>query len=229
MPENYGRSTETLPRIEQGAQRQAVAFDIYPYHAGSTVLMPQRLRPDVPVQVTWSVPHPEVAGRLLDDIARNWGTTPREAAERLLPAGAIFFQMDEQDVRRIMQHGLAMIGSDGLPHDAYPHPRLWGTFPRVLGHYARDLGLFSMEAAVRKMTGHTAEVFGLVDRGVIRAGAYADLVLFDPATVCDAATFDAPTRPAVGIVETWVNGRSAYAHGVGATPERAGRLLTRAR
>jgi N-acyl-D-amino-acid deacylase len=227
MPENYGRSVETLPRIEAGARAQKVAFDVYPYHAGSTVLMPERLRPDVPVQVTWSVPHPEVAGRMLDDIAREWNTTPREAAEKLLPAGAIFFQMEEQDVRRIMAHELAMIGSDGLPHDAYPHPRLWGTFPRVLGHYARDLGLFSMEQAVRKMTGHTAEVFGLVDRGVIRAGAYADLVLFDPATVRDAATFDAPTRPAEGILQTWVNGRSAYVHGSGATTERAGRLVTR--
>ena len=78
---------------------------------------------------------------------------------------------------------------------------------------------------MRKMTGHTAEVFGLVDRGVIRAGAYADLVLFDPATVRDAATFDAPIKPADGIVETWVNGRSAYVHGAGATPERAGRLV----
>ena len=68
-----------------------------------------------------------------------------------------------------------MIGSDGLPHDAHPHPRLWGTFPRVLGHYARDLGLFSLEEAVRKMTGHTAAVFGMTDRGVIRPGAFADL------------------------------------------------------
>ncbi|HTW72659.1 MAG TPA: D-aminoacylase [Acetobacteraceae bacterium] len=229
MPENYGRSVETLPRIEAGASQQPVAFDVYPYHAGSTVLMPQRLRPDVAVQVTWSIPHPDQAGRMLDDIARAWNTTPREAAERLLPAGAIFFQMDEQDVQRIMKHGLAMIGSDGLPHDAHPHPRLWGTFPRVLGHYARDLGLFSMEDAVRKMTGHTAEVFGLADRGVIRAGAYADLVLFDPATVRDAATFDAPTLPAIGIIETWVNGRSAYVFGAGATDSRAGRLLTRNR
>ncbi|HUN44422.1 MAG TPA: D-aminoacylase [Acetobacteraceae bacterium] len=229
MPENYGRSVETLPRIEAGARQQKVAFDVYPYRAGSTVLMPQRLRPDVAVQVTWSVPHPEQAGRMLDDIAREWAVTPREAAERLLPAGAIFFQMDEEDVQRIMRHGLAMIGSDGLPHDAYPHPRLWGTFPRVLGHYARDLGLFSLEDAVRKMTGHTAEVFGLVDRGVIRAGAYADLVLFDPARVRDAATFDAPTLPAEGILETWVNGCSAYVYGSGATAERAGRLVTRNR
>ncbi len=229
MPENFGRSAETLPRIEDAAQHQKVDFDVYPYHAGSTVLMPERLRPDVPVQVTWSVPHPDQAGRMLDAIAKDWGVTPREAAERLLPAGAIFFQMDEPDVQRIMAHRLAMIGSDGLPHDTYPHPRLWGTFPRVLGHYARELGLFSMEDAVRKMTGHTAEVFGLVDRGVIRAGAYADLVLFDPATVRDAATFDAPTLPAVGIERTWVNGQSAFVAGQGATPARAGRLVTRGR
>jgi N-acyl-D-amino-acid deacylase len=229
MPENFGRSVETLPLIERSAGAQRVDFDVYPYPAGSTVLMPSRLRPDVPVQVTWSVPHPEMAGRMLDDIASEWGLSPKDAAEKLLPAGAIFFQMDENDVRRIMAHRLAMIGSDGLPHDAYPHPRLWGTFPRVLGHYARDLKLFSMEAAVRKMTGHTAEVFGLVDRGVIRAGAYADLVLFDPATVRDASTYDAPTQPAEGIIETWVNGQSAYAYGHGATSARAGRLVSRNR
>ncbi len=229
MPENYGRSAETLPCIDQGARTQKVAFDVYPYAAGSTVLIPDRLRADVPVRITWSDPHPEMAGRMLDDIAKGWGTTSHEAAERLLPAGAIFFQMDEQDVRRIMVHPLAMIGSDGLPHDASPHPRLWGTFPRVLGHYARDLGLFSLETAVHKMTGHTAEVFGLVDRGVVRAGAYADLVLFDPARVRDAATFEQPTLPAEGILETWVNGQSAYVKRDGATPARAGRLLTRGR
>lgn len=229
MPENYGRSTQTLPRIDAASAQQRVDFDMYPYVAGSTVLMPERLRPDVPTQVTWSIPHPEMAGRMLDDVARDWNTTPREAAERLLPAGGIFFQMDEQDVQRIMSHRLAMIGSDGLPHDAFPHPRLWGTFPRVLGHYARELGLFSMETAVHKMTGRTADVFGLVDRGVIRAGAYADLVLFDPATVRDASTFTEPTKPADGIEETWINGQSAYVHGKGAIAAHAGRLVTRNR
>jgi N-acyl-D-amino-acid deacylase len=227
MPENFGRSTETLKLIDQAADHQKVDFDIYPYAAGSTVLMPHRLRPDVAVQITWSVPHPELAGRMLADIAMQWQLEPRIAAERLLPAGAIYFQMDEPDVQRIMAHRLAMIGSDGLPHDTYPHPRLWGTFPRVLGHYARDLKLFSLEEAVRKMTGHTASVFGLVDRGVIRPGAYADLVLFDPATVRDAASYDAPTRLAEGILETWINGQSAYVFGDGATEARAGRLLTR--
>jgi N-acyl-D-amino-acid deacylase len=227
MPENFGRSAETLPAIDKGAAGQKVDFDIYPYAAGSTVLMPHRLRQDVPVQITWSVPHPELAGRMLDDIAREWNLEPKAAAERLVPAGAIYFQMDEPDVQRILAHRLAMIGSDGLPHDSYPHPRLWGTFPRVLGHYARDLGLFSLEEAVRKMTGHTASVFGMVDRGVIRPGAYADLVLFDPATVRDLSTYDAPTRPAQGILETWINGQSAYVFGQGATSARAGRLVTR--
>ncbi|HYZ20549.1 MAG TPA: D-aminoacylase [Rhodopila sp.] len=227
MPENFGRSTETLPRIEQAAAGQPVAFDVYPYAAGSTVLMPHRIRPDVPVQITFSIPHPEMAGRMLADIAKEWNLDLKQAAEKLTPAGGIYFQMDEPDVQRIMAHRLAMIGSDGLVHDTYPHPRLWGTFPRVLGHYARDLKLFSLEDAVRKMTGHTAAVFGITDRGVIREGAYADLVLFDPATVRDAATYDAPTRVSEGILETWVNGQSAYVFGDGATAARAGRLVTR--
>jgi N-acyl-D-amino-acid deacylase len=183
----------------------------------------------VPVKVTWSVPHPEMAGRMIADIAQEWGLSLKQTAERLLPAGAIYFQMDEADVQRILAHPRSMVGSDGLPHDSFPHPRLWGTFPRVLGHYARDLGLLSLEAAVHKMTGRTAEVFGLVNRGVIRTGAYADLVLFDPATVRDASTYEEPTKPAEGILETWVNGQSAYVRSLGATGLPSGRLVTRGR
>ena len=229
MPENFGRSVETLPVIARAAETQVVDYDVYPYVAGSTVLIPDRVREDVPVRISWSIPHPELAGRMLADLAAEWGLPLKQAAEKLLPAGAIFFQMQEADVQRILAHPRSMIGSDGLPHDSFPHPRLWGTFPRVLGHYARDLKLFSMETAVAKMTGRCAEVFGLVDRGVIRAGAFADLVLFDPETVRDVATFDDPIRPADGIVETWVNGQSAYVHGMGATEARAGRVVTRGR
>jgi N-acyl-D-amino-acid deacylase len=229
LPENFGRSLQTLPLIERAAAKQRVDFDVYPYHAGSTVLIPSRIRADVPVKITWSIPHPEMAGRWLADVAAEWGTDLAAAGERLLPAGGIMFQMDEADVQRILAHRLSMIGSDGLPHDSFPHPRLWGTFPRVLGHYARDLGLFSLETAVHKMTGRTADTFGLTDRGVVRPGAYADLVLFDPETVRDASDFDHPTRPAEGILETWVNGQSAYVAGAGATAARAGRLVTRAR
>ena len=229
MPENFGRSVETLALIERLRERHKVDFDVYPYYAGSTVLMPDRVRPDVAIKIAWSNPHPEMEGKFLADVAKQWNMGLKEAAEKLLPAGAIMFQMEEADVRRIMQHPLSMIGSDGLPHDTFPHPRLWGCFPRVLGYYSRELKLFSMETAVHKMTGRVAEVFGIVDRGVIRPGAYADLVLFDPATVKDAADFDHPTRPSIGIAETWVNGQSAYVFGQGATEARAGRLVTRGR
>jgi N-acyl-D-amino-acid deacylase len=188
--------------------------------------MPDRVREDVPIRITWSVPHPEMTGKMLDIVARDWQLKLKPAAEKLLPAGAILYQMNEEDVQRIMAHPRAMIGSDGLPHDDFPHPRLWGTFPRVLGHYSRDLGLFSLEEAVHKMTGRTAAVFGMVDRGVIRQGAHADLVLFDPVTVRDLATYDQPTLPSEGIIETWINGQSAFAAGQ-ATEARAGRLVTR--
>jgi N-acyl-D-amino-acid deacylase len=229
LPENFGRSVETLPAIEAAARTQSVDFDVYPYVACSTVLLPDEVRSDVPARITWSVPQPHMQGRWLADIAAEWGVDLKAAAERLLPAGAVYFEMDEPDVQRILQHERSMVGSDGLPHDAFPHPRLWGTFPRVLGHYSRDLGLFSLETAVHKMTGRTAGVFGLTDRGVLREGAYADLVLFDPATVRDAADFDHPTQPADGILETFVNGASAYVWGEGATAARAGRLVTRNR
>ncbi len=222
MPENFGRSRETLALIDSLGQDQPVAFDVYPYPAGSTVMMPERLRQDVPVQITWSVPHPEQAGRDLDDVAREWGMTRKAAAEKLLPAGAIYFQMDEADVRRIMAHPRSMIGSDGIPHDAVPHPRLWGTFPRVLGHYVREVGLFSLETAVHKMTGRTAAIFGLPDRGTIRPGNFADLVLFDPATVADRATYKTPTLTSLGIHRVWANGVATLTEAglTGAAPGR---------
>ena len=84
--------------------------------------------------ITGSEPHPEMAGKLLADIAALWGVDQREACRRLIPGGACYFQMNEEDVRRVLAHPRTMIGSDGLPHDVRPHPRLWGTFPRVLGH-----------------------------------------------------------------------------------------------
>ena len=229
LPENFGRSRETLAHIDAAALTQEIAFDVYPYAATSTTLLPEILRDDFEVRISWSAPHPEAAGRMLSEIAREWGVDNRVAAGRLIPASAIYFSLDEADVRRIVAHPKSMIGSDGLPHDDRPHPRLWGTFPRVLGHYARELGLFSMEMAVHKMTGRTAEVFGLVDRGVIRAGAYADLVIFDPERVQDRATFESPTLPAQGILRTWVNGEQCYVQGEDFKGPAAGRLLTRRR
>src|SRR6185312_5532691 len=108
-----------------------------------------------------------------------WDVSEQEACARLQPAGAIYFMMNEEDVRRVLAFEPTMIGSDGLPHDVHPHPRLWGTFPRILGHYCREVGLFSLEAAVHKMTGLSAARFGLAGRGIVAAGAYADLCVFD--------------------------------------------------
>src|SRR5690606_28749607 len=100
----------------------------------------------------------------LEEVARHLGVSKTEAVEAIKPAGAIYFMLDEQDVQRILASDATMIGSDGLPHDLKPHPRLWGTFPRVLGHYARELKLFPLETAVYKMTGLTAATFGLEGR-----------------------------------------------------------------
>ena len=134
--------------------------------------------------------------------------------------------MDEGDVERILAHPLTMIGSDGIPQDTVPHPRLWGSFPRVLGHYARDRGLLSLEAAVHKMTGLTARRFGLAGRGQVAPGHFADLVLFDPATVADRARFDDPMQPPQGIGTVLLNGR-VVVDGGHVTDLRAGRLLRR--
>lgn len=222
--ENHGRSQETLALIEQARQQQRIGLDAYPYVAGSTVLDPRRMMNASRIIVTWSEPHPECSGRDLSEIAAEWGLELEQAAEKLRPAGAIYFIMSEEDVRRILAYPHTMIGSDGLPHDEHPHPRLWGTFPRVLGHYAREIGLFSLQEAIRKMTGLPAKQFGLKDRGVLKPGAYADLVIFDPDTVIDRADWDHPTQSAAGIEQVIVNGRTVWRDGE-ATGERCGRAL----
>lgn len=225
-PKNWGRSQETLPLIEEARGKQRVALDAYPYTAGSTVLEPHMVDEAIRIMVAWSVPHPEMAGRDLADVAKAWNIPQVDAAVKLAPAGAIFFQIDEEDMRRILAYPPTMIGSDGLPHDTHPHPRLWGTFPRVLGHYCRDEKLFSLEQAVHKMTGLSARNFGLKDRGEIRAGAYADIVVFDADGINDTATFSNPTQPAEGIERVFVNGQFSWSSG-GPTGQSGGRFLRR--
>jgi len=223
---NFGRSPETLAVLERAMARQKVAFDVYPYDAGSTRLLNHMIAMSDRVMITNSDPFPQHAGRWLADVAAEMGVTQEVAADRLQPAGAIYFLMDERDVRRILAHPQAMIGSDGIPGGEHPHPRLWGTFPRVLGHYARDLGLFGLEEAVRRMTALSADNFGLTGRGRVAAGAYADLAVFDPATIADRATYEKPVQPAAGIHLVLVNGRVVLRDGR-ATGERPGRVLRR--
>jgi N-acyl-D-amino-acid deacylase len=225
-PANWGRTVQTLAHIDAARQGQAIGLDCYPYVAGSTVLRSDLVDGVIDVLVTWSDPHPEMAARSLAGIAEEWGCTQKEACERLQPGGACYFQMREDDVQRVLRYPATMIGSDGLPHDQHPHPRLWGTFPRVLGHYSRDLGLFPLEVAVHKMTGLSARQFRLEGRGEIRVGACADIVVFDAAAIADAATFERPKARALGVDCVLVNGRPAY-RGDGDEMERSGRFLAR--
>jgi N-acyl-D-amino-acid deacylase len=223
---NFGRTAETLPKIAAAMAGQEIGLDVYPYIASSTVLRTERIEDATRVLITWSKAAPDQAGRELTDIARDWGVGILEAAERLQPAGAIYWMMDEADVRRVLAFEHTMIGSDGLPHDIHPHPRLWGTFPRVLGHYCREIGLFGLETAVHKMTGLSAARFGLTGRGIVAAGAYADLTVFDPDTIIDRATFADPTLPAAGIEHVFVNGSPVWS-GAKPTGNRPGRALRR--
>ncbi|HZM33009.1 MAG TPA: D-aminoacylase [Burkholderiales bacterium] len=223
---NHGRSAETLPLIEKAMRGQKIGLDCYPYCASSTILSYSRTLPASKTLVTWSVPHPEFQGMDLDEVCRRMNLPKEETVKRLLPAGAIYFSMDEADVQRILAFEHTMIGSDGLPHDAAPHPRLWGTFPRVLGHYSRALSLFPLETAVYKMTGLTAKTFGLAGRGVLKEGFAADVVLFDENAVSESATFEKPIQPARGIETVIVNGETVWRDGK-PTGARPGQVLRR--
>lgn len=167
----------------------------------------------------------DAEGKRISEIAAGRGLNPVDAALELLEAeggkGAmILFQLDERDLRRALVHEAVMIGSDGSALAPYgengagkPHPRSYGTFPRVLGQYAREQRVLTLAEAVHKMTGLPARRLGLRDRGEIRQGARADLVVLDPRKVADQATFDDPHRYPIGIEHVMVNGRFVIKEG----------------
>lgn len=223
---NWGRSGEVLEELECARDAQQIGCDCYPYAAASSTLDLRQVDERVKITITWSTPHAEMAGKTMEQIAAEWKTTQLEAAKLLRPAGAIYHSISEEDMRRILAHPATMIGSDGLPCDPRPHPRLWGTFPRVLGRYCREEKLFSLPVAVHKMTGIPAQRFGLTGRGLIREGYAADLTLFDAEKILDRATFFDPVQPAAGIAGVWVNGVLAY-DSQGAKTQRAGRFVRR--
>ena len=119
-PRNHGRTAETLALYERRAREQPLALDVYPYAASSTILEAKRASQVDRILVTWSKARPDMAGRLLSDIASEWAVSREEAVARLLPAGAVYFTMDEEDVRRVLAFSETMVGSDGLPHDQRP-------------------------------------------------------------------------------------------------------------
>ncbi|OZI75728.1 N-acyl-D-amino-acid deacylase family protein [Bordetella genomosp. 2] len=207
---NHGRSRETLDLISQAARRQPVCLDCHPYPATSTMLRLDRVRLAQRTLVTWSKGYPAATGRDFADVMAELGLDDAATLERLKPAGAIYFLMDPADVRRIFGHPLTMVGSDGLPFDPHPHPRQWGTFTNVLRTMVREQNLLTLEGAIHKMTGLAAAQYGLAGRGLLRPGYYADLVLFDPATVTDTATFSEPVQVSQGIHGVWVNGAQVW-------------------
>jgi N-acyl-D-amino-acid deacylase len=183
---------------------------------------------------------PAVEGRTVANIAAERGADPIETVFDLLQSGqgdvgAIYFSMCEEDVRTVMRHPRMMVGSDSASSAPYgplqqgkPHPRGYGTFVRILGHYVRDEGVLTWEEAIHKAAYRGAAKLGLQDRGAIRVGNYADLVLFDPATVGEQATYTDPHRFPTGVSHVVVNGTLVVADGehTGALPGRVLRLTS---
>ena len=164
--------------------------------------------------------HQDYLGRSLAEIAQNEGRDPYDlffdlVIEEKLGAAVIIFMMAEEDVVRIMQNPLTMIGTDGVPGlgSSKVHPRMTSTFPRILGRYVRERGVLALEEAVRKMTSLPAQTFGLKSKGLLKEGFDADIVLFDPKTIIDTATYEDPLRRPEGLGWVIVNGRIAVEEG----------------
>jgi len=223
---NHGRSKETLEFIRNNFDANRFGMDCYPYEAASSVLLPKMIDLSSESYITWSEGCPECSGMTFTEAVTHLGVARAAAIERLQPAGAVYFMMHDEDVQRILAYEKTMVGSDGLPHDLHPHPRLWGSFPRVFSRYVRDIRVLSMEAAVRKMTGLTSDTFSLTNRGYLREGYCADVTVFDPVLIADRATFDRPRVRSVGVEHVWVNGHPAMLDAQ-RLPERCGRTLRR--
>ena len=190
------------------------------------------------VRIAISPDQPEYSGQTIGDIARARGADPFETVCDYLiedrgQTRIVVTSMSEDDVREILRSPAVMVGSDGNSVAPYgitgqgkPHPRFYGTFPRVLGHYVRDEGLLPLATAIHKMTGASAKALGLADRGLVRAGHKADITVFDPDTIAEQATFEDPHQYATGIETVIVNGEVVIDGGehTGALP---GRVLRR--
>ncbi|MFY0652857.1 MAG: D-aminoacylase [Cyclobacteriaceae bacterium] len=225
-PDNWGRSEEVLNFIARSKYKDRIHMDCYPYAAGSSTLDLGQVDERVDILITWSDPYPEQSTRYLHEIAQEWKVSLLEAARKLQPAGAVYFSIEEEDMKKIISHPKTMIGSDGLPHDPHPHPRLWGTFPKVLGDLSGKQQLFKVSEAVHKMTGLSAANFNLEERGLIKEGYFADITIFDPEKIMDKATFEKPKTMSDGIEMVIVNGTQTFSHWK-ATNHRSGRYIGR--
>lgn len=237
-PANWGKVTESLALVDAANERGAdVTLDVYPYTAGSGRMVEYFNLEQINVELAEVIrlascpAFPHYEGRMLPDIAAAEGVALADLVRRILtaPKGdrtiCIHFIIDEADIEANLRHPLMMVGSDGIPDlNGRPHPRLFGTFPRVLGEYVRERGVLPLAEAIRRMTSLSCERFGLAGRGRVAPGWWADLVIFDPGRIADRATYDDPKREPEGVAYVLVNGSIAYEHGRH-TGAGAGQLL----
>src|SRR5215469_7035508 len=235
---NWGKVGTSLAKVDAAiAAGQEVTLDVYPYTAGSGRMIEyfnlERIDPELAevIRIASCPAFREFEGRMVKDIAAERGLEVTEVVRMILTAErgdrtiCIQFIIDEADVETNLRHADMMVGSDGIPElRGKPHPRLFGTFPRVLGEYVRRRQVLGLEEAVRRMTSVAADTFGLTDRGRVREGCHADLVLFDPAEISDLATYDEPKREPAGVAMVVVNGKVAFRDGE-QTEARAGQML----
>jgi N-acyl-D-amino-acid deacylase len=235
---NWGKVTASLERVERAkAEGQSVTLDVYPYTAGSGRMIEyfnldniNRAFAEV-VRIANCPAFREYEGKMLTEIAAEQSRPIEDVVRQILTAEkgdrtiCIQFIIDEADIETNLRYPTMMVGSDGIPDlKGKPHPRLFGTFPKILSTYVRERGVLTLEDAVHRMTAISADRFGLIDRGRIAPGQFADLVLFDAGRIVDRATYDDPKQTPDGIGLVVVNGKVAMRDGVNAG-SAAGRLL----
>jgi N-acyl-D-amino-acid deacylase len=250
-PESWGLATAVTKRLDEARRRGVQVFaDQYPYEASSTslraALAPEGAEPTPKlvgenlkrrggadtIVIAFYKPDPSLEGQTLRQIATRRGVSSEAAAIELMSRGSpsiVSFNMSEDDIRHIMQQPYTMASSDGglvAPTEGRPHPRFYGAFARRLAVYSRERGVVGLEFAIRSMTSLPAAVFGMRDRGVIRDGAAADIVVFDPARIRDRATYTDPHQLAEGMSHVLVNGVLVLNDGK-FTDRLPGRVLTR--
>ena len=205
-----GGTSATLDRLRDEAVRTRIVHEIEVEGSDGNHGVPM----DWSTLVITGVTEPTLSwavGSSIADLARARGVEPSRLYTDMLIAdelrsGCLLQVGNEENIRTIMQHGSHTAGSDGILVGAKPHPRGWGTFPRYLGHYVRELGILTLEECVRHLTSRAALRLGLTDRGTVHVGAIADLVVFDPDTVDSPATYEDPCRTPVGIEHVLVGG-----------------------
>lgn len=224
---NWGGVKASLAKVDEANSRgMDITLDVYPYTAGSGPMWQYVNLENIDaewargVMIASCPDYREFEGKMVPDIAAEHEWTLEEAVREILtsPRGrqviCIHFIIDEADIETNLRHPKMLVGSDGIPElKGNPHPRLFGTMPRVLARYVRERHVLTLEEAIHRMTQASCERFGLVERGLVREGYFADLVLMDPAIIQDRATYEDPKQEPAGISMVIVNGQVAYEDG----------------